>query len=119
MFYFGLFRSLNQSNFLFSNFWSLVVKLRNNKAVSFTGYVYMNGDIGKLNSGAAFAGAVPDQSGAALQGPPGTTPAPHHHHSHDYNLTATAGPSAVSILSSSLEFFTVFFFGHYSRRPSP
>lgn len=78
----------------------------------------MNGDIGKLNSGAAFAGAVPDQSGAALQGAPGTTPALHHHHSHDYNLTATAGPSAVSIWLSSLEFFSVFF-GQYSRRPAP
>ncbi|XP_066250714.1 uncharacterized protein Larp4B isoform X2 [Euwallacea similis] len=59
------------------------------------GYVYMNGDIGKLNSGAAYSNAVPDTSGPPM-GVPGSS-LPHHHHPHDYNLTPTAGPSAASI----------------------
>ncbi|ENN76054.1 hypothetical protein D910_08074 [Dendroctonus ponderosae] len=63
------------------------------------GYVYMNGDIGKSNSGAAFMGAVPESSGGPLSGAPGAAHVPHHHHQPhlDYSLTTAAGPSAVNI----------------------
>ncbi|CAG9770962.1 unnamed protein product [Ceutorhynchus assimilis] len=56
------------------------------------GYVYMNGDIGKLNSGAAFA--VPEPTGTPLAGPQGSSQTSHHHHPHEY-ITPSAGPSLV------------------------
>lgn len=65
------------------------------------GYVYMNGDIGKHNSGAAFASAVPEPTGAPMAGPPGAAPAPHqshHHHPHEY-IASAPGPSAVPVQS--------------------